>query len=181
MTKNYEDKELNRAFSCDIIVAMLEGKNNTFSLPWEIKIYFYAKLFHCFSPLTWLPWKPSRGHQEVSRDHKSPLNSSQDFFDSIQWRIELGWISQLVNFWFYAPNFAQVMVIQKLWVLYSLVCRRHLGVPLWNTNMTVTPPQTRTKVDLSICLTLCDFKCLWVSLLKVSRQKYSNSHNLDFN
>ena len=40
----------------------------------------------------------------------------------------MGWISQLVNFWFYAPNFGEVMVIQKLWVLYSLVCRRHLGV-----------------------------------------------------
>ena len=29
----------------------------------------------------------------------------------------------------------------------------------------------QTKVDLSICLTLCYFKCLLVSLLKVSRTK----------
>ena len=28
-----------RAFSCDVIAAMLEGKNNTFSLHWEM-IYF---------------------------------------------------------------------------------------------------------------------------------------------
>ena len=26
-----------RAFSCDVIATMLEGKNNTFSLPWEKK------------------------------------------------------------------------------------------------------------------------------------------------
>ena len=26
------------------------------------KIYFYAKLFHCFGPPTWPPWKPSIEH-----------------------------------------------------------------------------------------------------------------------
>ena len=30
----------NRAFSCDIIATMLEGKNNTFSLLWEIRSIF---------------------------------------------------------------------------------------------------------------------------------------------
>ena len=29
-----------RAFSCDVIAAMLEGKDNTFSLPWEIRSVF---------------------------------------------------------------------------------------------------------------------------------------------
>ena len=38
-----------KAFSCDVIASMFEGKNNTFSLPWEIKSFFHAKLFHCFS------------------------------------------------------------------------------------------------------------------------------------
>ena len=37
-----------RAFSCDVIAAMLEDKNNTFSLPWEN--LFSWKLFHCFQP-----------------------------------------------------------------------------------------------------------------------------------
>ena len=45
-----------RAFSCYVIATMLEGKNNTFCLPW---IYFHAKLFHCFSPPTWPTWKPA--------------------------------------------------------------------------------------------------------------------------
>ena len=91
--------------------------------------------------------------------------------------IELHWISQLVNLWFYAPNFAEVMVIQKLWVLYNLVCRCHVGVPLWYTNMAVTP-RTWTKVDFFICLSLCYFKCLLVSLLKVCRTKiFKFAHN----
>ena len=34
-----------RAFSCDVIVAMLEGKNNTFSLPWEITSIFMQNCF----------------------------------------------------------------------------------------------------------------------------------------
>ena len=35
----------NRAFSCDLIDAMLEGKNNTFSLPWEIRSIFMENCF----------------------------------------------------------------------------------------------------------------------------------------
>ena len=50
-------------------------------------------------------------------------------------------------------------------VLYSLVCRRHLGVEHQDGG---DSSRTRTKVDLSICLTLCYFKC---SFLKVSRTK----------
>ena len=89
--------------------------------------------------------------------------------------IELGWINQLVNFWFYAPKFAEVMVIQKLWVLYSLVCRRHLAVPAtWRS----LHEHAQTKVDLSIRLTWCYFKCFLVSLLKVSRRKiFKFAHN----
>ena len=34
-----------RAFSCDVIAAMLEGKNNTFSLPWEIRCIFMQNCF----------------------------------------------------------------------------------------------------------------------------------------
>ena len=42
--------------------------------------------------------------------------------------------------------------------------------------------RTRTKVDLSICLTLCYFKCLLVSLLKVSRTKiFKFKHNQNLN
>ena len=36
---------LNRAFSCDVITAMLEGKNNTFSLLWEIWSIFMQNCF----------------------------------------------------------------------------------------------------------------------------------------
>ena len=28
-------------------------------LLWEIRSFFMQKVFHCFSPPTWLPWKPS--------------------------------------------------------------------------------------------------------------------------
>ena len=38
-------KTLYRAFSCDVIAAMLEGKNNTFSLPWEIRSIFVQNCF----------------------------------------------------------------------------------------------------------------------------------------
>ena len=34
-----------RAFSCDVIAAMLEGKNNTFSLLWEIRSIFMQNCF----------------------------------------------------------------------------------------------------------------------------------------
>ena len=51
------------AFSCDVIAAMLEGKN-IFS-PLGNKVYFHAKLFHCFSPPTWPPWKPSIGPSSI--------------------------------------------------------------------------------------------------------------------
>ena len=34
-----------RAFSCDVIAAMLEDKNNTFSLPWEIRSIFMQNCF----------------------------------------------------------------------------------------------------------------------------------------
>ena len=35
-----------RAFSCDVIATMLElGKNNTFSLPWEIRFIFMQNCF----------------------------------------------------------------------------------------------------------------------------------------
>ena len=34
-----------RAFSCDVIAAMLEGKNNTFSLLWEIRSIFKQNCF----------------------------------------------------------------------------------------------------------------------------------------
>ena len=34
-----------RAFSCDVSAAMLEGKNNTFSLPWEIRFIFMQNCF----------------------------------------------------------------------------------------------------------------------------------------
>ena len=34
-----------RAFSCDVIAAMLEGKNNTFSLPWEVRSIFMQNCF----------------------------------------------------------------------------------------------------------------------------------------
>ena len=43
----------NRVFLC---YCMLEGKNNTFSLLWEIRPIFMQT---CFSPPTWPPWKPS--------------------------------------------------------------------------------------------------------------------------
>ena len=43
------------------------------------------------------------------RDHKSLLNSSHDFFDSSD---GYSWV-ELVNFWFYAPNFAEVTVIKN--------------------------------------------------------------------
>ena len=96
----------------------------------------------------------------------APLNSSHDCFDLV----DLGWISELVNFLFYAPKFAEVMVIQNcefyiVWYAEDILVY-HFG----------TPTQTRTRVYLSICLTLCYFKCLLVSLLKVSRTKI-----LDFN
>ena len=35
----------NRVFSCDVIAAMLEGKNNTISLPWEIRSIFMQNRF----------------------------------------------------------------------------------------------------------------------------------------
>ena len=38
-------QKLVRAFSCDLIAAMLEGKNNTFSLPWEIRSIFMQNCF----------------------------------------------------------------------------------------------------------------------------------------
>ena len=34
-----------RAFSCDVIAAMLEGENNAFSLPWEIRYIFMSNCF----------------------------------------------------------------------------------------------------------------------------------------
>ena len=34
-----------RAFSCYVTAAMLEGKNNTFSLPWEISSIFMQNCF----------------------------------------------------------------------------------------------------------------------------------------
>ena len=34
-----------RAFSCDVIAAMLEGKHSTFSLPWEIRSIFMQNCF----------------------------------------------------------------------------------------------------------------------------------------
>ena len=34
-----------RAFSCDVIAAMLEGKNDTFSLPWEMRSVFMQNCF----------------------------------------------------------------------------------------------------------------------------------------
>ena len=34
-----------RAFSCDVIAATLEGKNNTFSLLWEIRSIFMQNCF----------------------------------------------------------------------------------------------------------------------------------------
>ena len=34
-----------RTFSCDVIAAMLEGQNNTFSLPWEIRSIFMQNCF----------------------------------------------------------------------------------------------------------------------------------------
>ena len=36
---------LYRAFSCDVIAAILKGKNNTFSLPWEIRSTFMPNCF----------------------------------------------------------------------------------------------------------------------------------------
>ena len=36
---------LYRAFSYNVIAAMLEGKNNTFSLPWEIRSIFMQNCF----------------------------------------------------------------------------------------------------------------------------------------
>ena len=42
-------------------------------------------------------------------------------------------------------KFVEVMEIQKLLVLYSLVCRRHIGVPLWNTKMAATPHEHELK------------------------------------
>ena len=33
------------AFSCDVIAAMLEGKNNRISLPWEIRSIFMQNCF----------------------------------------------------------------------------------------------------------------------------------------
>ena len=57
---------------CDVISAMLEGKNNTFSLPWEIRSIFMQNCFHCFSPPTWLPWKPSIGEM----NYNAPAGSS---------------------------------------------------------------------------------------------------------
>ena len=33
------------AFACDVIAVMLEGKNNTFSLPWEIRSIFMQNCF----------------------------------------------------------------------------------------------------------------------------------------
>ena len=54
VVKKKPDK-MYRAFSCYVIAAMSEGKNNTFSLLWEIRLYFHAKLFHCFSPPAWPP------------------------------------------------------------------------------------------------------------------------------
>ena len=35
------------------------GQKQYIFSPLGNKIYFQAKLFHCFSPPTWLPWKPS--------------------------------------------------------------------------------------------------------------------------
>ena len=43
---NYESNYvIYRAFSCDIIAAILEGKDNTFSLPWEIRSIFMQNCF----------------------------------------------------------------------------------------------------------------------------------------
>ena len=38
-------KTLYRVFSCDVIAAILEGKNNTFPLPWEIRSIFMQNCF----------------------------------------------------------------------------------------------------------------------------------------
>ena len=35
------------------------GQKQYIFSPLASEIYFHAKLFHCFSPSTWLPWKPS--------------------------------------------------------------------------------------------------------------------------
>ena len=40
-----EPRSSNRAFSCYVIAAMLEGKNNTFSLLWEIRSIFMQNCF----------------------------------------------------------------------------------------------------------------------------------------
>ena len=43
--KNPQCTSLNRAFSCDVIANRLEGKNNTFSLPWEVRSIFMQNCF----------------------------------------------------------------------------------------------------------------------------------------
>ena len=57
MQMSVQFSSYNKAFSCDVIVAMLEGKNNTFGLPWEIRSIFIQNCF-IVSP-TWPPWKHS--------------------------------------------------------------------------------------------------------------------------
>ena len=43
--KNPQCTSLNRAFSCDVIANRLEGKNNTFSLLWEVRSIFMQNCF----------------------------------------------------------------------------------------------------------------------------------------
>ena len=59
-----------RAFSCDVIAAMLEGKNNTFSLPWEIRSIFTQNCFIVSAP-PWLPWKNTPYAHIVTHTHTS--------------------------------------------------------------------------------------------------------------
>ena len=44
-TLRYIGSLLHLAFSCDVIAAMLEGKNNTLSLPWEKRSIFVQNCF----------------------------------------------------------------------------------------------------------------------------------------
>ena len=72
------------------------------------KIYFHAKLFHCFSPPTWLPWKPSILY-----------SMSQIQFYKWKWSLSCTVIIIRYNFlWLPSCIQADTSVVKKNWICY---------------------------------------------------------------
>ena len=92
----------NRAFSCDVIAAMLEGKNNTFSLPWEMDLFSLFQpsnmaavktLYSCGST-----WRKSC-ERSKSIKHTKSTNWNICWHDMRIWYDEILGAHSLSDFW----------------------------------------------------------------------------------